>query len=91
MGEEEWKVQTIDGYRRDLKKKVWEIETLCEFRDFLNGLANSSLGLVFYKPLADKFDEIYSRVRWNYRFILITGFVLGTVFGCLLMVLLGGF
>lgn len=88
-----WKVKTVDDYGKDLKmKKVWKIRTLREFKDFLNELANSSsFGLLFYMPLAQKFNELYNQLRWNYRFILAAGFVLGMVFGYSLKLLVGGF
>ena len=88
--DKKWKVQTVDDYRKDLKKKIWEVKTLHEFKDFLNGLANTSSGRIFYMPLALKFNELYSQLKWNYRFILTVGFILGAVFGYSLK-LIGGF
>ena len=77
-----WKVQTADDYKKEIKKKVWEVETLREFRDFLRELADSSsFGLIFYGPLADKFDELYDFNRWLIRFALAVGFILGIIAG----------
>jgi len=72
--------------------KIWEVETFEDFKNFLHELSEiSTAGFLYYQPIADKFDELYSRLRWIYRFILIAGFILGTAFGYFLKMLVGGF
>ena len=90
MSRGRWKVQTVEEYGKDLKKKVWELETLEEFKAFLNELSDSTFGLVFYSPLAEKFDELYAVYKWAYRLIFAVGVILAAAFGYCLALLLGG-
>ena len=76
-----WKVQTIDDYKKNLKKKVWEIRTLRDFKDFLNDLANTSSGRIFYMPLALKFNELYDKIIQMFGFAVFLSFVVGVACG----------
>jgi len=76
-----WKVQTIDDYKKNLKKKVWEIRTLRDFKDFLNDLANTSSGRIFYMPLALKFNELYDKVVQTFGLAVFLGFWVGVLCG----------
>jgi len=71
--------------------KIWEVETLEDFKNFLHELSEvSTTSFLFYQPIADKFDALYNRLRWIYRFILTIGFILGIAFGFWLKTVLGG-
>ena len=58
-----WKAQTLNSFRDELRKHLADVRSLEDFGKFLRELASSTLGEIFYEPLADKFDELLEAER----------------------------
>jgi len=71
----------------DLKKKIWQVQTLCEFRDFLESLASTSSGQVFYMPLALKFNELYEKTINVFGLAMASCFAAGVICGYIVSLL----
>ena len=83
-----WKVETTSDCEKYLKKKVWEIRSLQEFRDFLNNLAGTSFGRIFYMPLALKFGELYEKTINVFGLAMASCFAAGVICGYVCAMLL---
>jgi len=47
--------------------KISEVETLEDFKKYLSELSeNCEVAALFYQPIADKLNELYWQVKWNY-------------------------
>jgi len=63
---------------------VKEVETFHDFERLLRVLSSGESGMQLYMPLHRKFLELLARYRLFLRLALLSGFVLGVVFGIVL-------
>ena len=87
MTSRKWNVKTLEECKNELWSKTSRVKTLRDFGDLLSDLASTTFGTVFYLPLANKFNELYSQTYWRHKLLFVCGLALGFILGYIVKVI----